>query len=78
MGYLHLLPALPKAWKDGNVKGMRVRGGFELDMEWRDGKLARVEIRNISSEDGQCTIRYGGKTKALVIDRKTPTVLTEL
>lgn len=78
MGYIHLLPALPKAWKDGNVKGMRVRGGFELDMEWRDGKLARVEIRNVSSEDGQCTIRYGGKTKALVIDRKTPAVLTEL
>jgi len=78
MGYIHLLPALPKAWADGHVKGMKVRGGFELDMEWTDGKLLRVEIRNLSSEDGKCTLRYGAKAKMIIVKSEQATVLTEL
>ena len=55
MGEMHLLPALADAWPDGSVKGMRARGGFEVDMRWEAGKLAGGAIR--SSEGRACTLR---------------------
>ena len=54
-GFIYLLPALPQAWKDGSVKGLKCRGGFEVDMEWRDGRLTQAVVR--SALGGNCRVR---------------------
>ncbi len=59
-GQVHLLPALPEAWSTGHVKGLRARGGFTLDIAWKNGMLTEAYIRG--SGDNSCTVRYGEKT----------------
>lgn len=56
-GEIELLPALPKAWPSGYVKGLRARGGFEIDIEWKDGKLVATVLR--SQTGGTARLRYG-------------------
>jgi len=63
MGEIHLLPALPKAWPDGQVRGMRLRGGYELDMAWRAGKLTKAVMRALTETPEQCVVRYDAATK---------------
>jgi len=60
-GVIELLPALPSAWPSGSVTGLRARGGFEVGIQWRDGKLVSATIKNVSGS-GDCTVSYGGKS----------------
>jgi len=53
-GVIDLLPALPKAWRDGRFDGLCARGAFELDMQWSDGKIIRVEV--LSKKGHTCRI----------------------
>ncbi len=62
-GEIELLPALPKAWPNGSVKGLRARGGFELDIQGKESKLASVTVRSIAG--GSCRLRYGAVTRDL-------------
>jgi alpha-L-fucosidase 2 len=63
-GEIELLPALPKIWQAGSVKGLRARGGFEVGIDWQNGKLSSASIRRITDKE-TCTVRYGQKTIAL-------------
>lgn len=75
-GLLNLLPARPDAWADGEVKGLKARGGYELDMSWEAGKLTRVAVR--SALGGNCRLRVAnalkgdGKTRLQTASGKNP------
>lgn len=45
-GFVYLLPALPDAWKDGSISGLKARGGFEVSMEWSDNKMEKAVIKS--------------------------------
>jgi alpha-L-fucosidase 2 len=65
-GYVSLLPALPTAWQDGEVKGLCARGGYVVDMKWKAGKLLSAKI--YAKVGGLCKVKNGNE----LIEIKTP------
>jgi alpha-L-fucosidase 2 len=64
-GEIDLLPALPPAWPEGSVSGLRARGGFEVDVAWSGGVLVRAAIR--ARAGGRCRVRHGGTAVELEV-----------
>lgn len=60
---IQLLPALPSAWPEGKVVGMRARGGHQVDFSWKDGKVTDYRIRSI--EPGEVQVRVNGEIKTV-------------
>lgn len=59
IGFIQLLPALPDAWKNGSVSGLRAKGNFEVSMTWNDGTLTEAVI--VSNAGEPCTVHYAGQ-----------------
>lgn len=62
-GEIALLPALATVWKSGEMKGLRARGGFTVDLAWKNGQLMKADI--VADQAGPKTIVYQGKTKTI-------------
>jgi len=72
-GFVHLLPALPKDWPEGTVKGLCARGGFVVDISWKDGKLQNAKIRSFSRNP--LKVQYEGKTSEYKLKKGEEVVL---
>jgi alpha-L-fucosidase 2 len=66
-GEIELLPALPAAWSSGSIKGLRARGGFEVDEQWKDGKLTDAVVHSLNGAPTR--LRYGTTVRELNVRR---------
>ncbi len=68
-GEIHVLPALPSAWASGSVKGLRARGGFELDFAWDQGALKSLTVKSLNGNRTSLRIQRQSETKEIAIAR---------
>jgi alpha-L-fucosidase 2 len=73
-GIIRLLPAIPGEWKDGEVKGLCARGGFKVDMKWKNSKLAEAKVS--SEKGGKCLIMYNGNNQTIELKAGESKVLS--
>ena len=66
-GAIDILPALPKAWPVGSVKGLRAQGGFVVDIEWKGGAPVLVRVKSLAGVP--CRVRYAGKEVSLSLKK---------
>jgi alpha-L-fucosidase 2 len=72
-GEINLLPALPKAWPDGSVRGLRARGNYTVDIAWKNGNLVSAALH--SPGGTPCRLRYGTATMLIPKVRKNEAIL---
>ncbi|MEU6253982.1 glycoside hydrolase N-terminal domain-containing protein [Streptomyces sp. NPDC047043] len=76
-GHLELLPALPEAWaKSGSVNGIGARGGFVVDLDWRDGRPTEARIRSVGGRT--TTVAYGGVSRTVTLQPGGSVTLKDL
>ena len=67
-GEVHLLAALPKAWPKGHLYGVKAHGGIELDVDWSEGLLARVQLRGRAGQ--RVALRHQGRRVEVRLDAR--------
>ncbi len=67
-GFIELLPALPAGWSSGHIRGLKARGGYEIEMTWTGGKLEMAEIS--SGSGGKTLVKFQGQVKEIEISPK--------
>lgn len=62
-GLIHLLPALPAAWSNGWIRGIRARGGYTVDLQWENGALQQAKVK--ADRDGKAQLKYGDQLREI-------------
>jgi len=70
---IRLLPALPDAWKDGYVRGVCARGGFEISMEWKNKKIMKLSV--FARKKGETILISGNKKKKISLDEEEKVII---
>jgi alpha-L-fucosidase 2 len=63
--YIDLLPAVPSVWRTGSIHGLRARGGFAVDVDWKDGRLVSAKVTSVAGT--RTRLRYDGKLADLAL-----------
>lgn len=71
-GYIELLPAIPDDWANGTFEGLKARGNFEIDAEWKNGVLVTAELTSNSGKE--CVIKYPDAKNLIVKSKNGDTV----
>jgi alpha-L-fucosidase 2 len=67
LGEIHLLPALPDAWQNGSVTGLKARGGVEVSIFWKNGQLEKAIFK--ADKNGNYTLRYAKNVKNVFLSK---------
>ncbi|MGJ8678423.1 MAG: glycoside hydrolase family 95 protein [Akkermansiaceae bacterium] len=70
---LHILPALPSVWKDGEITGLKARGGFEVDLAWKNTKLTHLKVT--STSDNSFSLKTADQVQLVEMKKGTPFIL---